>query len=108
MRFTLYKENCDTIEAISTIAAKLQLSSRYLYIMSTPAAVSVCLARVFGYAGTKDRRAVTAQEVTCFKVIIANFTNVAVALSNVITIALPNVIATARVRVMVTPGPDPT
>ena len=51
VKFTLYKENCDTIEAISNISSRLHLSNK-----------------LFSYAGTKDRRAVTAQEVTVFKV----------------------------------------
>ncbi|KAI2631006.1 pseudouridine synthase [Hypoxylon sp. NC1633] len=47
LHFTLYKENRDTIEAISNIARILNLKPAF-----------------FGTAGTKDRRAVTAQRVS--------------------------------------------
>ncbi|KAI5867973.1 pseudouridine synthase [Durotheca rogersii] len=47
LHFTLYKENRDTIEAISYIARALKLNPSF-----------------FGTAGTKDRRAVTTQRVS--------------------------------------------
>ncbi|KAI0834927.1 pseudouridine synthase [Hypoxylon sp. FL0890] len=47
LHFTLYKENRDTIEAINQIARVLNLKPSF-----------------FGTAGTKDRRAVTAQRVS--------------------------------------------
>ncbi|KAI1378213.1 pseudouridine synthase [Hypoxylon crocopeplum] len=47
LHFTLYKENRDTIEAINHIARTLNLKPSF-----------------FGTAGTKDRRAVTAQRVS--------------------------------------------
>ncbi|XP_045764950.1 pseudouridylate synthase 7 homolog [Maniola jurtina] len=44
--FIVYKENCDTMEAASRIAARLRLQVR---------------STLLGYAGTKDRRAKTSQ-----------------------------------------------
>ncbi|GJM89011.1 hypothetical protein PR202_ga05604 [Eleusine coracana subsp. coracana] len=51
LRFHLYKENKDTQEALGVIGKMLGLQSRS-----------------FGFAGTKDKRAVTTQQVTVFKV----------------------------------------
>ena len=48
--FTLYKENRDTIDATVQLARGLHVSSN-----------------IFSFAGTKDRRAVTTQRVTAFK-----------------------------------------
>jgi tRNA pseudouridine13 synthase len=45
------QENCDTQAAISTLCRLLR-----------------CKPNVFGYAGTKDKRAVTVQSVTAFRV----------------------------------------
>ena len=50
LAFTLYKENRDTIDAIGQIARSLRMNSN-----------------VFTVAGTKDRRAVTTQRVTAFR-----------------------------------------
>ncbi len=49
-QFVLYKENKDTMEAISLISHILRVKSS-----------------IFHYAGTKDRRAVTSQLVTAFR-----------------------------------------
>ncbi|KAI8821684.1 pseudouridine synthase [Fimicolochytrium jonesii] len=49
--FTLYKENMDTMNAISKIAAYLRMTGKS-----------------FSYAGTKDKRAVTTQKVTVSRV----------------------------------------
>ncbi|CAG8547070.1 4227_t:CDS:10 [Cetraspora pellucida] len=46
-RFVLYKENRDTMEAINLLCKRMKVHSR-----------------VFSYAGTKDRRAITVQKVT--------------------------------------------
>ncbi|XP_013408250.1 pseudouridylate synthase 7 homolog [Lingula anatina] len=51
LKFVLYKENKDTMQAISQI-------SRFLRIKPN----------MFCYAGTKDKRAVTTQYISCFKV----------------------------------------
>ncbi|WVZ99174.1 hypothetical protein U9M48_044508, partial [Paspalum notatum var. saurae] len=51
LRFYLYKENKDTQEALGVIGKMLGLQPR-----------------AFGFAGTKDKRAVTTQQVTVFKV----------------------------------------
>uniref|UniRef100_A0A0E0N346 TRUD domain-containing protein n=1 Tax=Oryza rufipogon TaxID=4529 RepID=A0A0E0N346_ORYRU len=51
IRFHLYKENKDTQEALGKIGKMLGLQPRS-----------------FGFAGTKDKRAVTTQQVTVFKV----------------------------------------
>ncbi|KAG8068084.1 hypothetical protein GUJ93_ZPchr0005g16303 [Zizania palustris] len=51
LRFHLYKENKDTQDALGVIGKMLGLQSRS-----------------FGFAGTKDKRAVTTQQVTVFKV----------------------------------------
>ncbi|GBC02793.1 hypothetical protein RclHR1_04820011 [Rhizophagus clarus] len=50
-QFTLYKENKDTIEAISFLSKLLKVHSR-----------------TFSYAGTKDRRAITVQKVTANRI----------------------------------------
>ena len=50
LRFTMFKTNMDTIAAVSELAYQLHMPSK-----------------VFGYAGTKDRRGVTCQEVTLHK-----------------------------------------
>jgi tRNA pseudouridine13 synthase len=51
LQFHLYKENTDTMEAIDLIARRMKLN-----------------AKIFSYAGTKDRRAVTVQRVTALRV----------------------------------------
>ncbi|EDO30703.1 predicted protein, partial [Nematostella vectensis] len=51
-KFVLFKENKDTMEAISLLAKLLHVKPG-----------------VFGYAGTKDRRGVTVQEVSGYKVL---------------------------------------
>ncbi|EER99758.1 hypothetical protein BDA96_02G406400 [Sorghum bicolor] len=51
LRFNLYKENKDTQEALGVIGKMLGVQPRS-----------------FGFAGTKDKRAVTTQQVTLFKV----------------------------------------
>ena len=51
LEFVLYKENKDTTSAVSLIARMLHLKTRS-----------------FSYAGTKDKRAVTSQKLTAFKV----------------------------------------
>ncbi|ONK74350.1 uncharacterized protein A4U43_C03F5330 [Asparagus officinalis] len=50
LRFHLYKENKDTQEALAVIAKMLGIQQRS-----------------FGFAGTKDKRAITTQRVTIFK-----------------------------------------
>ena len=52
LQFTLLKENCDTINATSYMAKTLKLKNG---------------ASAFGYAGTKDKRAVTAQKMTVYR-----------------------------------------
>ncbi|RUS20161.1 pseudouridine synthase [Endogone sp. FLAS-F59071] len=49
--FCLFKENRDTMEVINMISQLLKVNPQH-----------------FGYAGTKDRRAVTVQRVTAFKI----------------------------------------
>lgn len=49
--FVLYKENKDTMDAINLLAKLLKLNTKS-----------------FAYAGTKDRRAVTVQQVSAYKV----------------------------------------
>ena len=49
--FVLYKENKDTMDAINLLAKLLRLNTKS-----------------FAYAGTKDRRAVTVQQVSTYKV----------------------------------------
>ncbi|EMC92174.1 hypothetical protein BAUCODRAFT_78724 [Baudoinia panamericana UAMH 10762] len=51
LHFTLYKENKDTMEALSFIAAQLKIP-----------------AKNFEFAGTKDRRAVTVQRVAVYRI----------------------------------------
>ena len=51
LHFTLYKENKDTMEVVSYLARQLKVQ-----------------ARSFQFAGTKDRRAVTAQRVSAYRV----------------------------------------
>ncbi|KAK2076832.1 hypothetical protein QBZ16_005058 [Prototheca wickerhamii] len=51
VRFTLYKENADTQAALAALARRLGVTGR-----------------VFGFAGTKDKRGCTTQEVTAFRV----------------------------------------
>ena len=53
LHFTLYKENKDTMEAISWLAKTLKLGPR-----------------AFEFAGTKDRRAVSAQRVSVYRIYI--------------------------------------
>ncbi|ESO99516.1 hypothetical protein LOTGIDRAFT_113644 [Lottia gigantea] len=50
-KFVLYKENKDTMDTISLISKNMRLN-----------------ANLFSYAGTKDKRAKTTQEITVFKV----------------------------------------
>jgi hypothetical protein len=51
LRFTLYKENLGTMEALQLLSTQLRLNLK-----------------LFGFAGTKDKRAITTQYVTAFKV----------------------------------------
>jgi len=51
LKFVLFKQNMDTIHAVSNLAYNLGMPTK-----------------VFGYAGTKDRRGATTQEVTLHKV----------------------------------------
>ncbi|KAJ3292887.1 EF-hand domain-containing member C2, partial [Borealophlyctis nickersoniae] len=51
LEFTLYKENRDTLEACSLLANMMRMSSK-----------------VFTYAGTKDKRAITVQRVSAYRV----------------------------------------
>ncbi|EXJ87463.1 tRNA pseudouridine38/39 synthase [Capronia epimyces CBS 606.96] len=51
LHFTLYKENKDTLEAISFITKQLKTTNR-----------------TFQFAGTKDRRAVTVQRVSAYRI----------------------------------------
>ena len=51
LAFTLYKENRDTIQAVQELSRLLRVGQN-----------------AFGFAGTKDRRGVTTQRVTAFKV----------------------------------------
>ena len=50
-KFVLYKENKDTMDAVSVISRLLKLKPS-----------------CFSYAGTKDRRAITSQHLTAFKI----------------------------------------
>ncbi|KAJ9667165.1 multisubstrate pseudouridine synthase 7 [Coniosporium apollinis] len=50
LHFTLYKENKDTMEVIYYIASQLKYATKH-----------------FGFAGTKDRRAVTVQRVSVYR-----------------------------------------
>ena len=50
-KFVLYKENKDTMEAVSLLAHLLKVKPSTLH-----------------YAGTKDHRAITSQHVTAFRV----------------------------------------
>ena len=52
LHFTLYKENKDTMEAISWLAKQLQLQPKS-----------------FQFAGTKDRRGVTVQRISAYRVL---------------------------------------
>lgn len=65
LHFTLYKENKDTMEVISFLARQLNLK-----------------ARSFQFAGTKDRRAVTAQRVSVYRVFADRMTQVGRSLKN--------------------------
>ncbi|OZJ04650.1 hypothetical protein BZG36_02895 [Bifiguratus adelaidae] len=51
LEFVLYKENKDTMEVVNNLARTLR-----------------CQPKVFGYAGTKDKRGVTVQKITAFKI----------------------------------------
>ncbi|KAK5074109.1 multisubstrate pseudouridine synthase 7 [Lithohypha guttulata] len=51
VHFTLYKENKDTMEAISWLTKQLR-----------------CNAKVFQFAGTKDRRAITTQRCSAYRI----------------------------------------
>ena len=51
LSFTLYKENRDTLQAVQELARLLRVGQN-----------------LFGFAGTKDRRGVTSQRVTLFRV----------------------------------------
>ncbi|KAL2356937.1 pseudouridine synthase TruD/Pus7 [Cryomyces antarcticus] len=51
LHFTLYKENKDTMEVVYFIASQLKLATKH-----------------FQFAGTKDRRGVTAQRVSAYRV----------------------------------------
>ena len=51
LHFTLYKENKDTMEAVSILSRQLKLS-----------------AKNFQFAGTKDRRGVTVQRISLYRV----------------------------------------
>lgn len=51
LHFTLYKENKDTMEVISFLASRMKLHSRN-----------------FAFAGTKDRRGVTVQRISAYRV----------------------------------------
>lgn len=59
VRFALYKENMDTHNALSLVAKSLHFN-----------------AKVFGWAGTKDKRAVTVQYVTAYHVAPAKLARV--------------------------------
>lgn len=50
LHFTLYKENKDTMEAVSFLVRQMKVN-----------------AKIFQFAGTKDRRAVTAQRVSAYR-----------------------------------------
>lgn len=65
LHFTLYKENKDTMEVISYLARQLKLSPQ-----------------AFQFAGTKDRRAVTAQRVSVYRVHVERMMQVGRTLRN--------------------------
>ena len=52
LHFTVYKENKDTMEVVSSLARQLSLQSR-----------------TFQFAGTKDRRGITVQRVSAYRVL---------------------------------------
>ncbi|XP_019624819.1 PREDICTED: pseudouridylate synthase 7 homolog [Branchiostoma belcheri] len=55
-QFVLYKENLDTMDAINLLAMKLRVRPGF-----------------FAYAGTKDKRAITVQEVTAYRIAAERF-----------------------------------
>lgn len=67
-RFVLYKENKDTMDAIGLLAKLLRLKSG-----------------LFQYAGTKDRRAKTSQEVTAYRISAEKLLQVNKKLRNIAT-----------------------
>lgn len=67
LHFNLYKENKDTMEAISFVAGQLKLRPKH-----------------FAFAGTKDRRAVTVQRVSCFRVHAARLAAINKSLRNAV------------------------
>lgn len=67
LHFTLYKENKDTMEAISFVASQLRLRPK-----------------LFSFAGTKDRRAVTVQRVSCYRVLAARLAAINKTLRNAV------------------------
>ncbi|CAH1265050.1 PUS7 [Branchiostoma lanceolatum] len=56
--FVLYKENMDTMDAINMLAMNLRLKPGF-----------------FAYAGTKDKRAITVQEVTAYRIAAERLSN---------------------------------
>jgi tRNA pseudouridine13 synthase len=65
LHFTLYKENKDTMEVISYLAKRLQMK-----------------AQSFQFAGTKDRRAITVQRVSVYRVFADRMVSVGRTLRN--------------------------
>ncbi|KAK8233994.1 pseudouridine synthase-like protein TruD/Pus7 [Phyllosticta capitalensis] len=65
LHFTLYKENKDTMEIINFLCKALRVDDRK-----------------FGYAGTKDRRAVTVQRISATRISAAQMADLAATLFN--------------------------
>lgn len=67
-RFVLYKENKDTMDAVGLVAKQMRLKSS-----------------LFQYAGTKDKRAKTSQEVTAYRISAEKLLEVNKKLRNIAT-----------------------
>ena len=65
LHFTLYKENKDTMESISYLARQLNMKPQ-----------------AFHFAGTKDRRGVTVQRISAYRILIDRVINVGKTLFN--------------------------
>ncbi|OAX78429.1 hypothetical protein ACJ72_07265, partial [Emergomyces africanus] len=65
LHFTLYKENKDTMEVVTFLARQMKMN-----------------AKQFGFAGTKDRRGVTVQRVSAYRIYADRLLNVGKSLRN--------------------------
>ncbi|PGH03168.1 tRNA pseudouridine13 synthase [Blastomyces parvus] len=65
LHFTIYKENKDTMEVVSFIARQMKMN-----------------AKQFGFAGTKDRRGVTVQRASAYRIYADRLLNVGKSLRN--------------------------